>query len=131
MKMEKNSIYVPQKLEVNGRIKCGLRVLCCAFSSGVEHHLCQLADICLPHLVLHALDGAGPAALRHAVLALHGGLRQPADRAAVHLELREHGTRLRAVCGEEKSLPLAFIQGLEATVQNHAVRQSRWQKSRF
>lgn len=100
------------------------RVLCHVFSSGVEHHICQLADICLPHLVLHALDGEGPEALRHAVLSLHGGLWQPADSSAVHLELREHGTRLRAVCREEKSVPLAFIQGLETTLKSHAVRQN-------
>lgn len=53
----------------------------------MEHHIRQLADVCLPHLVLHAVDGERPEALRHAVLALHGGLRQPADSSAVHLEL--------------------------------------------
>lgn len=121
MKVDKNNppVYLQFLWYIN--VKCGLRGFCRAFSSGVEHHLCQLADICLPHLVLHALDGEGPAALRHAVLALHGGLRQPADRAAVHLELREHGARLRAVCEEGKSLPLAFIQGSEATVQSYTL----------
>lgn len=56
-------------------------------SPGVEHHIRQLADICVPHLVVHALDGEGPEALRHAVLPLHGGLWEPSDRSAVHLEL--------------------------------------------
>lgn len=57
-------------------------MLCC---SGVEHHLRQLADVCLPHVVVHAVDGEGPAALRHAVLALHGRLRKPGHKSAVHL----------------------------------------------
>lgn len=65
---------------------CLTRFFCDLFSSGVEHHVRQLADVCLPHLVLHAVDGEGPEALRHAVVSLHGGLRQPADRSAVHLE---------------------------------------------
>lgn len=65
---------------------CSLRTFCDLFSSGVEHHVRQLADVCLPHLVLHAVDGEGPEALRHADFSLHGGLRQPADCSAVHLD---------------------------------------------
>lgn len=60
--------------------------LCRVPSSGVEHHIRQLADVCFPHVVLHAVDGEGPPALRHAVVSLHGRLRQPAHRPAVHLE---------------------------------------------
>ncbi len=63
-----------------------LRIFFVLFSSGVEHHIRQLADVCLPHLVLHAVDGEGPEALRHAVFSLHGGLWQPADSSAVHWE---------------------------------------------
>lgn len=55
-------------------------------SAGVEHHLCELADLRLPHVVVRPVDGEGPAAVRHAVVPLHGGLRQPGDRPAVHLE---------------------------------------------
>ena len=61
-------------------------MFCRSSSAGVEHHVRQLADVHLPHLVLRAVDGEGPEALRHAVLALHGGLWQLADSAAVHLE---------------------------------------------
>lgn len=53
--------------------------------SGLEHHIRQLADVRLPHVVLHAVDGEGPEALRHAVFPLHGGIRQPVDSSAVHL----------------------------------------------
>lgn len=56
------------------------------FSSGMEHHVYQLADVRFPHLVLHTVDGEGPEALRHAVFSLHGGIWQPADSSAVHLE---------------------------------------------
>lgn len=59
---------------------------CPLSSSGLEHHVCQLVNVCLPHLVLHSVDGEGPETLRHVVLSLHGGLRQPADCSAVHLE---------------------------------------------
>lgn len=53
----------------------------------MEHHVRQLADVCLPHLVLHAVDGEGPAALRDADVSLHGGVWQPGDSPPVHLEL--------------------------------------------
>ena len=79
----------------------------------MEHHICQLADVCLPHLVLRAVDGEGPEALRHAVISLHGGLRQPADSSAVHLDFWEHGSNLRVLCQEKQSIPLTVIQGLE------------------
>lgn len=52
----------------------------------MEHHVRQLADVCLPHVVVHAVDGEGQAALRHDLLALHGRLWEPADSSAVHLE---------------------------------------------
>lgn len=68
-------------------------------------------------MVVHAVDGAGPAALHHAVLALHGGLRQPAAGAAVHLELREHGRGLGDLRQEGQPFPLALIQGLGAEKQ--------------
>lgn len=82
------------------------------FSSGMEHHIRQLVDVCLPHLVLHAVDGEGPEALRHAVFSLHGGLRQPANSSAVHFHFWEHERRPRVFSHEEKSFPLTFIQGL-------------------
>lgn len=94
-----------------------LRMFYDVFSSGVEHYIRQLADLCLPHVVLHALDGEGSEALRHAVISLHGRLWQPADSSAVHLELWEHGTSLRALCQEEQPFPLAFIQGLSKNEQ--------------
>lgn len=80
--------------------------------SGVEHHVRQLADVRLPHLVLRAVDGARPEALRDALLSLHGGVRQPADCAAVHLEFRKPSERLGSVCQEEQPFPFAVIQGL-------------------
>lgn len=87
----------------------------------MEHHICQLADVCLPHLVLHALDGEGPEALRHAVFSVHGCLWQPADSSAVHLELWEHGSGLRAVCQEEQPVPLTFIEGLEVIMNGYRI----------
>lgn len=54
--------------------------------AGVEHHIRQLADVRLPHVVVHSVDGEGPEALRHDVLPLHGGVREPDHCAAVLLE---------------------------------------------
>lgn len=53
---------------------------------GLEHHLRQLADLRLPHLVLHTLDGPQQTQVRHAHIAVHGCLRKPAADSAVHLE---------------------------------------------
>lgn len=88
-----------------------LRSVCGLFSSGLEHHVRQLADVCLPHVVVHAVDGEGSQALRHALLSLHGRLRQPAHRSAVHLEFWNHGAHLWTLCEEGQPLPLTFLQG--------------------
>lgn len=87
-----------------------------ASSAGVEHHVRQLADVRLPHLVLRAVDGAGPPALRHADVSLHGGLRRPGHSAAVHLELRDHGAQSRLLREEEQPVPLAVLQGAGAKI---------------
>lgn len=57
------------------------------FLTGMEYHLCELADLRLPHLVMHLVDGAGQEEVRHDHVSLYGVLRGPADCAAVHLEL--------------------------------------------
>lgn len=53
----------------------------------MEHHVRQLADVCLPHVVVHAVDGEGSETLRNAVFALYGGLWKPADSPTVHLDV--------------------------------------------
>lgn len=77
----------------------------------MEHHLCELADLRLPHLVVHAVDGAGSAQVCHDHLALHGVLREPAHRAAVHLELRGAGRRARALPEEGGAFQGTGLQG--------------------
>lgn len=55
---------------------------------GLEHHVRELADLRLPHLVLCSVDGEGPEEILHDHFSVHGVLREPAHRPAVHLELR-------------------------------------------
>lgn len=80
------------------------------FSSGLEHHLRQLADFCLPHVVVYAVDGEGPEALRHVVLSVHGRLRQPTHSPAVHLEFRgNERDRSHSSSPSSPLLPLLLI----------------------
>ena len=81
------------------------------FPPGVEHHLRELADVRLPDLVVHVVDGEGQAALRHADLPLHGAVWGPAARAAVYLELRDPGAHPRPLPQEEGALQRAGVQG--------------------
>lgn len=71
---------------------------------GLEHHICKLADLRLPHMVVHAVDGAGQEEIRHAYISLHGVLREPAYRAAVHLELPNTATCPRPLPEEGRAL---------------------------
>lgn len=59
----------------------------CLSLSGLEHYIRELADICLPHVVLHSVDGAGQEKVRHAHVTLYGGVWEPGNCAAVYLEL--------------------------------------------
>lgn len=54
--------------------------------SGVEHNVRELADVCVPALVLYSLDGARQEEVRHADLAVHGGLWEPSVSPSVYLE---------------------------------------------
>lgn len=57
------------------------------FPPGVEHHVRELADLRLPHLVLYSVDGEGPEEVFNDHLSIHGVLWELAHHPAVHLEL--------------------------------------------
>lgn len=66
---------------------CRFAVLIVVFHSGVEYHLRELADLCVPHLVVHSVDGEGPQEVFNDHLSVHGVLRELAHYPAIHLEL--------------------------------------------
>lgn len=61
-------------------------VCVCLCFSGLEHYICELADICLPHVVLHSVDGARQEKVCHAHVTLYGGIWESGNCSAVHLE---------------------------------------------
>lgn len=63
-----------------------MRMAASCLPVGVEHHLPQLADLRVAALVLPHLDGAEPASLRHALLAVPAALWHRSLHPAVHLE---------------------------------------------
>lgn len=64
---------------------------------GVEHHLQQLADLCLAGVVLRDLDDARPAPVRHDIRPFPGHLRHRSGGAG--LPQRAASESLRAVPG--------------------------------
>lgn len=81
------------------------------FTLGMEYHVCELADLRLPHLVMHLVDGEGQEKVRHDHVSLYGVLWGPAHCAAVHLELPDTAACARPLPQEGGALSGTGLQG--------------------